>query len=178
MWTVLASPVITVPLWGFFHGWTLKDLGLTFVVTLFLVAVLWGLTFLVEFIRSPGLIHNEQQSAAQGYAEAARQKEIAMATVRERAAKIERLSNEVRALKEQLEVPKLALKISECKFPDAPPGGLSTLAALVDAPTRDFGSTRIILYVEVINEHRIPTTAGYSATVTDASGSVHLRSMK
>src|ERR1039457_6377700 len=61
MWIAFALPIVTVPLRGFFYGWTLKDVGFTAAVTLLAVAVLWGLTFLVELVRAPALIHNERQ---------------------------------------------------------------------------------------------------------------------
>jgi hypothetical protein len=58
-----ASPVITVPLRGLFYGWTEKDLLFTGAATILAVAALWTLTFLLEFIRAPALIHKDQQAS-------------------------------------------------------------------------------------------------------------------
>lgn len=65
MWAAFASPVVTVPIRGLFYGWTMKDLGFTAAITIFVVAVAWGLTFLFELTRAPALIHNQQQIAIQ-----------------------------------------------------------------------------------------------------------------
>ena len=63
MWIAFASPIVTVPSRGIFYGWTAKDLWFTVGITLLVVAAMWAATFLFNLIRSPALIHNEQQIA-------------------------------------------------------------------------------------------------------------------
>ncbi len=65
MWVAFLSPVVTVPIRGLFYGWTMKDLGFTAVVTLLVVCILWGLTFLFDCFRAPALIYREQRMTIQ-----------------------------------------------------------------------------------------------------------------
>lgn len=62
-WIAFASPVVTVPVRGAFTGqWTMHDLLTTAGITVVVVAALWGLTFLFNCLRSPALLHSEQQA--------------------------------------------------------------------------------------------------------------------
>ena len=65
LWVAVASPIVTVPVRGFFSGWTARDLGLTAAVTVVVVAALWGMRFLFDLFRAPGILHRERSTEAE-----------------------------------------------------------------------------------------------------------------
>lgn len=67
-WVAFASPVVTVPIRGLVSGWSMHDLLTTAWITVLVVAALWTLTFLFDFIRSPALLHRQQQTTIEDQA--------------------------------------------------------------------------------------------------------------
>jgi hypothetical protein len=78
---------------------------------------------------------------------------------------------------EQLQYPKITLKITECRFADPPPRSAYSLASLADLKHAGFssaqgsGETRIIFHAHVENEHRVATPVALGIRVTDTDGS-------
>ena len=57
----VTSPVLTAILRGIASSWNWHDITVTAWLTAIAVAILWGITFLYEFVRAPALLYRAQQ---------------------------------------------------------------------------------------------------------------------
>ncbi|MGO9259851.1 MAG: hypothetical protein ACLQU1_26600 [Bryobacteraceae bacterium] len=161
-WWISLSPPSTAILFDLIRkGWrsvTAADLAVNAGAG---AAVAFAGTIVISLLRAPKLLDDE------------------WIALRSSADAIAALERENQKLKEQLEVPKLVPKITECSFFKPVHGGPLPMTVMLEGASPldlDFSGTRFVACVEIANEHRVPTTAKCALTVTDKQGSRHVAS--